>query len=84
MTLSRIQPSLSLSFSPGPCWEGTSELLRAEVRGSGALPHERPIQDSWTRAAELVDGAPPGPAVGPGEAEPGLGAVGAVVIGLGG
>lgn len=84
MTLSRIQPSLSLSFSPGPCWKGTSERLGADVRGPGALPHERPVQDFWTRTAELVEGAPTGPAVGPGEAEPGLAAVGSVGSGLGG
>lgn len=64
--------------------EGASELLGADSRGPGALP-------LGEAGAEFLDedyrpgrGAPIGPVVGPGEAEPGLGAVGAKGRGLGG
>lgn len=54
VTLSRIHPSLHLSFSPGLVWGGTSEALRADMRGPGACLPEQPGQDSWTRTAELL------------------------------
>lgn len=38
VTLNWFQPSLSLSFSSGPCWGGTTELLRADGRWPGTVP----------------------------------------------
>ena len=83
VALSRSASSLTLSaFHLDFAKEGASELLGADSRGPGAL-------SLWEAGAELLDegygagrGAPTGPVVGPGEAEPGLGAVGAAGRGL--
>lgn len=53
-----VSASLSLSFSSGSCWGGTAELLRADRRGPGASPRERPGQDSRMRTTEPVGALP--------------------------
>lgn len=78
MTLNWFQPSLSLSFASGPCWGGTPELLGADGRGPGALVLGEARPGLLHDGSRAGGGASTGPVAGPLEAEPGLGAAGAV------
>lgn len=55
--LELVSASLSLSFSSGPCWGGTAELLRADG-GSRGLPQGEARPGLRTRTTEPVGALP--------------------------